>query len=95
MFTLTLRRSYFRIVGANQRFLIPPFRSPTRIRPPTRTPILKPTTMSTASDKSNLDPNQGGDATKKSYHKSPTGAALQTANAHSADHDLQLYGSCF
>lgn len=42
-----------------------------------------------------LDPNQGGDAAKKTYHKSPTGLALETANAHSKDHDLKLYGSCF
>jgi len=44
---------------------------------------------------SELDPNQGGDANKKTYHKKPTGVALETANAHSADHDLKLYGSCF
>ena len=42
-----------------------------------------------------LDPNQNGDATKKTYHKQPTGLAAQTASAHSADHTLKLYGSCF
>ncbi|KAF2484351.1 glutathione S-transferase [Neohortaea acidophila] len=42
-----------------------------------------------------LDPNQGGDANKKTYHKQPTGEALKTANAHSADNELTLYGSCF
>jgi glutathione S-transferase len=45
--------------------------------------------------KQELDPNQGGDANKKTYHKEPTGEALKTANAHSADNDLKLYGSCF
>lgn len=42
-----------------------------------------------------LDPNQGGDAQKKTYHKQPTGKALETATAHSAEKDLKLYGSCF
>ena len=42
-----------------------------------------------------LDPNQGGDPNKKTYHKQPTGEALKTSEAHSADHDLKLYGSCF
>ncbi len=45
--------------------------------------------------KQDLDPNQGGDSTKKTYHKQPTGEALKTADAHSAEHDLKLYGSCF
>lgn len=42
-----------------------------------------------------LDANQGGDPNKKTYHKQPTGEALKTANAHQAEHDLKLYGSCF
>ena len=42
-----------------------------------------------------LDPNQGGDTNKKTYHKEATGEALKTAKAHSAEHDLKLYGSCF
>ena len=46
-------------------------------------------------NKQDLDANQGGDATKKTYHKQATGEALKTANAHSADHELKLYGSCF
>ena len=45
--------------------------------------------------KSELDPNQGGDPNKKTYHKQATGEALKTTNAHSGDHDLKLYGSCF
>lgn len=45
--------------------------------------------------KPELDPNQGGDSNKKTYHKSATGEALKTAEAHSADHDLKLFGSCF
>ena len=32
---------------------------------------------------------------KKTYHKQPTGAALQTAQAHAAKTDLTLFGSCF
>lgn len=32
---------------------------------------------------------------KKSYHKVATGLALETAKAHSAPHELQLYGGCF
>ncbi|KAL9048722.1 MAG: hypothetical protein Q9162_007583 [Coniocarpon cinnabarinum] len=32
---------------------------------------------------------------KKTYHKRASGAAFQTAEAHSAPHDLKLYGSCF
>ncbi|KAK4993948.1 hypothetical protein LTR50_000163 [Elasticomyces elasticus] len=41
------------------------------------------------------DANQNGDSQKKSYHKKATGLALQTAEKHSRDHDLKLYGSCF
>ena len=50
---------------------------------------------STNGTSQDLDPNQGGDATKKTYHKKATGEALKTAEAHSAEHTLKLYGSCF
>ena len=42
-----------------------------------------------------LDANQNGDATKKTYSKKTTGAAAATAEAHSAERELKLYGSCF
>lgn len=42
-----------------------------------------------------LDPNQGGDPNKKTYHKQATGLAWETVQSHSAEHDLKLYGSCF
>ena len=45
--------------------------------------------------KQDLDPNQGGDAKKKTYHKQPTGEAKKTADAHSSENTLKLYGSCF
>ncbi|KAI6867673.1 glutathione S-transferase [Hortaea werneckii] len=45
--------------------------------------------------KAQLDPNQGGDATKKTYHKQATGEAWKTVQAHSTDKRLKLYGSCF
>ncbi|KAK4506686.1 hypothetical protein PRZ48_000419 [Zasmidium cellare] len=45
--------------------------------------------------KQELDPNQGGDPNKKTYNKQATGEALKTAQSHSAEHDLKLYGSCF
>lgn len=51
--------------------------------------------MSTNGSKQDLDPNQGGDPNKKTYHKQATGEALKTVQAHSADHNLKLYGSCF
>ena len=35
----------------------------------------------TASSKTELDPNQGGDATKKTYNKQATGQAWQTVQA--------------
>ncbi|PVI07169.1 hypothetical protein DM02DRAFT_609149 [Periconia macrospinosa] len=38
---------------------------------------------------------QGGDPTKKTYHKKATGAALLTVKAHTKEDDLKLYGSCF
>lgn len=41
------------------------------------------------------DRNQGGDPTKKTYHKKATGAALTTVKNHSKDEDLKLFGSCF
>ncbi|KAL1586869.1 hypothetical protein WHR41_04190 [Cladosporium halotolerans] len=47
------------------------------------------------STKQGLDPNQGGDATKKTYNKQATGVAWETVQSHSAEHDLKLYGSCF
>ncbi|GAB7364414.1 hypothetical protein MBLNU230_g4956t1 [Neophaeotheca triangularis] len=51
--------------------------------------------MSTNSQSQALDANQNGDSTKKTYHKSPTGLAATTAQAHSSPHSLQLFGSCF
>jgi len=42
-----------------------------------------------------LDPNQGGDANKKTYHKQATGEAFKTVEKHAAEKDLKLYGSCF
>ncbi len=53
------------------------------------------TNGNTNGQKQELDPNQNGDATKKTYSKQATGEALKTANAHSAEHELKLYGSCF
>jgi hypothetical protein len=50
---------------------------------------------SSASHNKDLDANQGGDATKKTYHKQATGLAWETVQAHSAEKDLKLYGSCF
>lgn len=41
------------------------------------------------------DTNQGGDASKKTYHKKATGNALTTVKSHSKEDDLKLYGSCF
>lgn len=41
------------------------------------------------------DRNQGGDASKKTYHKKATGNALTTVKTHSKDNDLKLYGSAF
>jgi len=41
------------------------------------------------------DTNQGGDATKKTYHKKATGNALITVKNHSKEDDLKLYGSAF
>ena len=42
-----------------------------------------------------MDANQNGDSKKKSYHKQPTGNALKTADSHSKENDLKLFGSCF
>lgn len=52
-------------------------------------------TSTSKANKAELDPNQGGDSNKKTYNKQATGAAWETVQAHSADHDLKLYGSCF
>jgi glutathione S-transferase len=41
------------------------------------------------------DTNQGGDSSKKSYHKKETGSALTTVKNHAKEEDLKLYGSCF
>ena len=41
------------------------------------------------------DTNQGGDSSKKTYHKKATGNALITVNKHAKEEDLKLYGSCF
>jgi len=41
------------------------------------------------------DTNQGGDSSKKTYHKKATGNALTTVKNHAKEEDLKLYGSCF
>jgi len=41
------------------------------------------------------DANQGGDATKKTYHKKATGNAWITVKNHAKEKDLKLYGSAF
>ncbi|KAK5115996.1 hypothetical protein LTR62_000452 [Meristemomyces frigidus] len=53
--------------------------------------------MASQNDQSNndLDANQGGDATKKTYNKQPTGLAAKTAQSHADEKELKLYGSCF
>ncbi|KAF3043259.1 hypothetical protein E8E12_010063 [Didymella heteroderae] len=38
---------------------------------------------------------QGGDSSKKTYHKKATGNALTTVKSHAKEEDLKLYGSCF
>ncbi|KAL1653490.1 hypothetical protein SLS61_004000 [Didymella pomorum] len=38
---------------------------------------------------------QGGDSSKKTYHKKATGNALTTVKNHAKEEDLKLYGSCF
>ena len=50
---------------------------------------------STNAPSKELDPNQGGDSNKKTYHKQATGRAWETVQKHDADNDLKLYGSCF
>ncbi|KAF1911763.1 hypothetical protein BDU57DRAFT_460588 [Ampelomyces quisqualis] len=39
--------------------------------------------------------SQGGDLSKKTYHKKATGNALTTVKAHSKENELKLYGSAF
>ncbi|EME49822.1 hypothetical protein DOTSEDRAFT_164552 [Dothistroma septosporum NZE10] len=58
-------------------------------------PFTSTARMSANGSSVELDPNQGGDAAKKTYHKQATGEAWKTVQAHSADQDLKLYGSCF
>jgi hypothetical protein len=41
------------------------------------------------------DTNQGGDPTKKTYHKKATGNAWTTVKNHSKEDSLKLYGSAF
>ncbi|KAF2722665.1 glutathione S-transferase [Polychaeton citri CBS 116435] len=51
--------------------------------------------VSNGTSKPDLDKNQGGDVSKKTYHKIATGQAKLTADNHAADNNLKLYGSCF
>lgn len=46
-------------------------------------------------DKDDRKKMQGGDPSKKTYHKKATGNALTTVKNHSKDDDLKLYGSAF
>lgn len=56
----------------------------------------RPTMSAKPNDRSTeLDANQGGDPTKKTYHKAPDAEAGRTAQAHSKEKDLKLFGSCF
>jgi len=41
------------------------------------------------------DTNQGGDPSKKTYHKKATGNAWTTVKNHFKEDDLKLYGSAF
>ena len=49
----------------------------------------------TSSSSTMTDMNQGGDPSKKTYHKKATGNALTTVKNHAKEEDLKLYGSCF
>lgn len=62
---------------------------------PLKYPRWTHTSGTTMSNNKELDPNQGGDANKKTYHKQADAEAGKTAHAHSAEKDLKLYGSCF
>ncbi|CAN9161835.1 unnamed protein product [Alternaria sp. RS040] len=46
-------------------------------------------------DKDDRRKMQGGDSSKKTYHKKATGNALTTVKNHSKEDDLKLYGSAF
>ncbi|KAF1831852.1 hypothetical protein BDW02DRAFT_605319 [Decorospora gaudefroyi] len=46
-------------------------------------------------DKDDRKKAQGGDSSKKTYHKKATGNAWTTAKNHSKEEDLKLYGSAF
>lgn len=75
-------------------------RNPVRLLSTTPGSVYRPivarhTFHNMAAAKAELDPNQGGDSTKKTYNKQATGLAWETVQAHSADNDLKLYGSCF
>ncbi|KAH7095709.1 glutathione S-transferase [Paraphoma chrysanthemicola] len=46
-------------------------------------------------EKDDRKKSQGGDPTKKTYHKRATGNALTTVKNHAKEDDLKLYGSAF
>ena len=95
------KRSYRSLFGLRRKYLESTF---TKFRhrsiyfyttQPNLSRVKMSTNGATNGSKQDLDPNQGGDPNKKTYHKRATGEALKTADAHSVDHDLKLYGSCF
>lgn len=54
-----------------------------------------PSARLASSSSTMTDTNQGGDSSKKTYHKKATGNALTTVKNHTKEDDLKLYGSCF
>ena len=70
------------------RYEIPQIASSSRAQPLLRFPIATVRHKMT-------DTNQGGDPSKKTYHKKATGNALSTVKNHSKEDDLKLYGSAF
>lgn len=58
-------------------------------------PGLQSQRQFTASVHTMTDTNQGGDPSKKTYHKKATGNALITVKHHSKEDELKLYGSAF
>jgi hypothetical protein len=69
-----------------------PFNPTSRLEP--GLPFVRFTTSS-YNRSTMTDTNQGGDSSKKTYHKKATGNALTTVKNHTKEEDLKLYGSCF
>lgn len=96
--SLVARSLSFYSCATSPRLNLPRSHLPFHHSSPVRFTSSSPSSSLSSSSSGKLemsDTNQGGDSSKKTYHKKATGEALTTVKNHAKQEDLKLYGSCF